>query len=184
MLETILKGLRVVRAMVFYRLKGVEYSGMPYIRGQLPRVSNGGRIRAANRFKVDGIQHQVDFGTGQGGELVLGEDVFLNRGVVVFAAERISIGANTRVGDFATIHDTDLHEVEPGRPIRTAPVTIGRNVWIGRNAVILPGVTIGDHATVAAAAVVTADVPARTVVAGNPARPVREIEAPDDWIRE
>jgi len=68
--------------------------------------------------------------------------------------------------------------------VRTAPVTIGRNVWIGRGAVLLPGVTIGDHAVVAAGAIVTKDVPAAAVVAGNPARVVRDLGViDDDWRR-
>ncbi len=55
------------------------------------------------------------------------------------------------------------------------PVTIGKNVWIGDHATILPGVTIGDGAVVAAGAVVTKDVPPRTVVAGVPAKIIRTI---------
>ena len=58
-----------------------------------------------------------------------------------------------------------------------APVVIGAGAWIGSNATILPGVTIGDGAVVAAASVVTKDVPPRTVVVGSPARVIRTIEA-------
>jgi acetyltransferase-like isoleucine patch superfamily enzyme len=82
-----------------------------------------------------------------------------------------------------TIFDTNFHPLGKGEEVRSGPVEIGRNVWVGRHATILPGVTIGDHSVVAAAAVVVRDVPPRTLVAGNPARPVREIEAPDDWQR-
>ena len=54
---------------------------------------------------------------------------------------------------------------------------LGRNVWVGSNATILSGVTIGDNAVVAAGAVVTKDVPADTIVGGVPARPIRRIDA-------
>jgi acetyltransferase-like isoleucine patch superfamily enzyme len=64
---------------------------------------------------------------------------------------------------------------EPGRPIR-----IGRCVWIGFDACVLPGVTIGDGSIVAARSVVLEDVPPFTIVAGNPARPVRRLEPPAD----
>jgi acetyltransferase-like isoleucine patch superfamily enzyme len=64
-----------------------------------------------------------------------------------------------------------------------APVRIRRNVWIGRNAIVLPGVTIGDHAVVAAGSVVLRDVPARALVAGSPATVRRELRAGDDWVR-
>ena len=60
--------------------------------------------------------------------------------------------------------------------MRPAPIHIGKQVWIGANATILPGVTVGDGAVIAAGAVVTRDVPERAVVAGVPARVVKTIE--------
>ena len=76
---------------------------------------------------------------------------------------------------FATLD----HGLEPGDRATTypAPITLGRNVWVGSNATILSGVTIGDNAVVAAGAVVTKDVPADTIVGGVPARPIRRIDA-------
>ena len=65
-------------------------------------------------------------------------------------------------------HRTDLHP---------APIVIGNNVWIGANVTVLPGVTIGENAVIAAAAVVTKDVPANAVVVGSPARVVRTVSA-------
>lgn len=62
---------------------------------------------------------------------------------------------------------------EVARP-HTQPVVLGDRVWIGAGAIILPGVIVGDGAVVAAGSVVTADVPSQTVVAGNPARVIRE----------
>ncbi|MDE6392115.1 MAG: hypothetical protein K2L59_02440 [Muribaculaceae bacterium] len=59
--------------------------------------------------------------------------------------------------------------------ITCKPVHIGRNAWIGAEATILPGVTIGDNAEVGAASVVTRDVPADTIVAGNPAKFIKRI---------
>lgn len=55
------------------------------------------------------------------------------------------------------------------------PITVGNDVWIGGSCVILPGVTIGDHSVVAAGSVVTKDVPANTIVAGNPAKILKKI---------
>jgi acetyltransferase-like isoleucine patch superfamily enzyme len=173
----------VLRALAFYRLKGVHHGPLPYIQGRLPRVSARGEVRVGRRFKVDGLQAQVDFGAGPRGRLLVGDDVFFNRGSTVFAAELVEIGDHTRIADHATVHDTNFHEVEQGAPVRVAPVRIGRNVWIGRNAIVLPGVTIGDHAVVAAASIVTRDVPARALVAGNPATVRRELLADDDWVR-
>jgi acetyltransferase-like isoleucine patch superfamily enzyme len=101
------------------------------------------------------------------------------------ANHSIILGDDCRLGDLAAIFDSDHHPLEPSRPTRIAPVRLGVNVWVGRSATILPGVTIGDHAVVAAGSVVTEDVPAKTVVAGVPARPVRTLDIPDDgWRRD
>jgi acetyltransferase-like isoleucine patch superfamily enzyme len=177
------KALRVLRAMAYYRLRGVRHRGLPYIHGRLPRVSARGEVRVGRRFKVDGLQAKADFGAGPHGRLIVGDDVFFNRGATVYAAEHVEIGDHTRIADHATVHDTNFHAVEEGDPVRPAAVRIGRNVWIGRNAVVLPGVTIGDHAVVAAGSIVTRDVPPRSLVAGNPARPRRELRAGADWVR-
>ncbi len=69
------------------------------------------------------------------------------------------------------------HPLEPSRrgDIVPAPVHIGEGAWIGSNATILPGVAVGDGAVVAAASVVTKDVPAGTVVVGSPARVLRSV---------
>src|SRR5262249_34816819 len=109
--------------------------------------------------------------------------VGINNGVSIFSSVSVTIGQFTGLGHYASIQDSDLHNLEPGTPIRVAPVTIGRNVWVGRNAVILPGVTIGDHAVIAARAVVTRDAEDRTLVAGVPARPIRRLDVPEGWRR-
>lgn len=103
----------------------------------------------------------------------LGEGVFLNFNCVILDVVEVSIGDGTQIGPAVQIltadHPRDAPErasgVEWGRPIR-----IGRNVWIGGGAVILPGVTIGDDAVIGAACVVTKDVPPGATVVGNPAR--------------
>jgi acetyltransferase-like isoleucine patch superfamily enzyme len=94
----------------------------------------------------------------------------------VCAALRIDIGEGTFVGAGAMIFDNDFHsplgEWNWGNaaPDNPKPVIIGRGVFIGARAIILKGVTIGDRAVVGAGAVVTKDVPARGLAAGNPAR--------------
>ena len=175
--------LRLVRTAAYLRARGVRCGARPMARGRLPVVHGGGGIVLGRGFRTRAKQARVELGAGPGGELVVGDHVFLNQGVNVYAARSVRIGDRTRLADNATVYDTDFHPVGPDRPARVAPVVIGRNVWIGRGAIVLPGVTIGDHSVVAAGAVVTDPVPPRTVVAGNPARELRTFECPDDWVR-
>jgi acetyltransferase-like isoleucine patch superfamily enzyme len=88
----------------------------------------------------------------------------------VLYPEKIRIGKNTIIGYNTTIltHEYLIHEY------RLGDVVIGDHVMIGANSTILPGVTIGDHAMVGAGSVVTKDVPPHALVAGNPARIIRE----------
>ena len=97
----------------------------------------------------------------------------------------VTIGSHVNLAQSITVtalnhnfSDTTRRIDEQG--ISTNPVTIEDDVWIGANAVILPGVTIGQHAVVAAGAVVTADVPANTVVGGVPARIIKKINMGND----
>ena len=92
----------------------------------------------------------------------------------------VSIGSHVNLAQGITVTalnhnfaEKDLRIDEQG--ISTNPVTIGNDIWIGANAVILPGVTIGDHSVVAAGAVVTKDVPPHTLVAGVPAKIIKEL---------
>ncbi|WP_051274740.1 sugar O-acetyltransferase [Cellulomonas sp. URHD0024] len=109
-----------------------------------------------------------------GKNLVLGEDVFVNMGCTFQDAGGITIGDGTLIGHGSTVVTLD-HAVDPARraDMVPAPVVIGRRVWLGASVTVVPGVTIGDGAIVGAGAVVTKDVPANTIVAGVPARPIR-----------
>jgi acetyltransferase-like isoleucine patch superfamily enzyme len=126
----------------------------------------------------------IELGASPNASLVIGERVFINTGATVVANHSIVLGDDCRLGDLVAIFDSDFHPLEPTRPTRIAPVRLGINVWVGRSAIILPGVTVGDHAVIAAGSVVTDDVPARTVMAGVPARPVRTLDIPDGWRRD
>ena len=90
----------------------------------------------------------------------------------------IFIGDKTMIGPNVTLCTTG-HPVEPEYRGMGAhyslPIHIGRNVWIGSNAVILPGVTIGDNSVIGAGSIVTKDIPANVVAVGNPCRVSREI---------
>lgn len=109
-------------------------------------------------------------------ELTLGAG-YMNAGAQIRCKERITIGDNCAIARNVLIMDFDAHRITytDGTTNRvTAPITIGNSVWIGAGATILKGVTIGDNAIIGAGSVVTKDVKANTIVAGNPARVIRE----------
>ena len=116
------------------------------------------------------------FYTDFGKNITIGKDVFINSGCHFQDQGGIRIGDGVLIGHnvvLATInHDLDPKE---NRKNHYAPIMIGDHVWIGSNATILPGVTLGDHAVVAAGAVVTQDVPPLTVVGGVPAKVLKVI---------
>lgn len=145
----------------------------------------------ATVYGEDELRHRIlsdllgGFGTGcalrtpiyvdYGQNIYLGSDVFMNYGCVLLDVCPIHIGDKTQIGPYTQIltadHPRDAESrdagLEFGRPVR-----IGRNVWIGGGAIVLPGVTVGDDAVIGAGAVVTRDVDAGATVAGNPARPL------------
>lgn len=174
--------LQTARCALLLRRRGVD-AGFVTCEGRLPVVHGAGRCRLG-RVALRGTISPLEIGAEGGGELTVGDGVFINQGASIVAHQSISVGDDCRIGDFAAIYDTDHHPVEQGTDVRRAPVRVGRNVWIARGATVLPGVTIGDHAVVGAGAVVTEDVPARTLVAGNPARAIRTLQAEDGWRRD
>lgn len=147
------------------------------------KIEVRGRLSIGERLKAYGAPLPPRLATGPEGEIRLGDRVMLNYGVEIYAARSVLLGDDVQIGDMSAVYDTDFHQVEEGSPVNVAPVEIGANVWLGRQVIVLPGVTIGDHAVVAAGSIVTRDVPPRTLVAGNPARVVRELTASDGWRR-
>ncbi len=126
--------------------------------------------------------------------LSIGDRTFVGSSVIV-VAERVAIGDDVLISWGCTIVDHDSHSVHfderaqdvvdwySGRKdwshVAIRPVSIGNRAWIGVNALILKGVTVGEGSVVAAGSVVTRDVPPYSLVAGNPARVVRELR-PDE----
>ena len=111
---------------------------------------------------------------GNYSNIVLFPNAEINSKCLLLAKDRIEIGENSTLAYGATILTSanpngPKNKLSEIYPKMTAPVIIGKNVWVGANATILPGITIGEMSVVAAGAVVTKDVPPGVLVAGNPA---------------
>jgi acetyltransferase-like isoleucine patch superfamily enzyme len=164
--------------------KSWKLYGVPIIqkhRGSTIQFGSNLSLRSTVRSNPLGVNHPVVLCTWQSGALLKVGDNFGMTGGSLVAAERISIGKNVIIGANCTVIDTDFHPLDPGvrqetpQAARTAPISIGNEVFIGMNSLILKGVTIGQAAVIGAGSVVTRDVPERVIVAGNPAVIVREL---------
>ncbi|MEI6169172.1 MAG: acyltransferase [bacterium] len=157
--------------------KGLRAECLPYMRG------SGDLILGENVYLSGRSCFYFMGGMPVPPEIVIGNGTFIGNGCTLSAARRICIGEKCLISAGVRIHDNDGHPLDPGRRLRNEPirqdeadeVIIGKNVWIGAQAIILKGVTIGDNAVVGTAAVVTADVPASTIVAGNPSKVVKDL---------
>ena len=113
-----------------------------------------------------------------GRNIFLGDNVLINYNLTVLDEATVTVGNNVYIGPNVSIY-TPCHPLDAEQRCSgiqwAKAVTIGNNVWVGGGATILPGVTIGDNAVIAAGAVVSRDVPASTLVAGNPARVIKSI---------
>lgn len=183
LLKTILFSLRWRFA------NGSRVSGGAYIKGH-------GNIRLGVRCK---IEHSSSVDASRGPGIVLGDQVILTRFAylqgdrgglrlgnrvkinnfsILNGAGGVDVGDDTLIGPGVRIisyqHGTAAGSPIVSQPCRETPIRIGRDVWIGANAVVLAGVTVGDGAVIGAGAVVTKDVPVGAVVAGVPARVIRQ----------
>jgi carbonic anhydrase/acetyltransferase-like protein (isoleucine patch superfamily) len=115
--------------------------------------------------------------------LEIGDRTGIGHGCALTVARRITIGRDCRIAGGVHMFDSSGHPSDPAArragaapsPEDVRPITLGDNVWVGRNAMIFPGVTVGEGSVVSAGAVVTSDVPPNTVVAGNPARRIASV---------
>ena len=128
-----------------------------------------------------------------GGTITIGNNCYIGDHSRLWSGESIYIGSNVFISHNVNIMDTNAHEINPferqdsyskllknGLPtekgnVKTSPIVIDNHVWIGFNTIILKGVRIGEGAIIAAGSVITKDVPNYSLVAGNPARIIKQI---------
>lgn len=117
-----------------------------------------------------------------GWNIEVGDNFFANYNLTILDVGKVTIGDNAQIAPNVSIY-TAGHPIHPDS--RNSgyeygiPISIGNNVWIGGNTVILPGVTIGDNVVIGAGSVVTKNIPANMIAAGNPCRVIREIVEED-----
>lgn len=147
------------------------------LRGR-PAVANRGRMVIGDRVQLVSTIATLELVTEPGGCLEIGSRSLVNFGCSLVAHELVRIGDGCQIGPYTMLLDNDYHHVDPDRRLErppSRPIVLGDNVWIGARSIVLPGVTIGRDSCVGAGSVVTRDVPERCLVAGVPARTIREL---------
>lgn len=140
-------------------------------------------------YAGEGAYVETPFYCDYGCNIRVGKNFFCNYDCVFLDCGPITIGDNVMLGPKVALYAVN-HPIDP--VVRSTgydfpePITIGSNVWIGGSAVVCPGVTIGDNTVIGAGSVVTKDIPANVVAAGNPCRVIRPVTQADTdyWNRQ
>lgn len=159
-------------------LASIDELGVGVRTLEQPRIDNRGYMSIGAHTLLRSVNVPVELATAAGARLIIGEDCSINYGVSIGCTQLIQLGARCRVGPYVMIVDTAFHELlDRSKAPPSQPVLIGEDVWLGAKVSILPGVTIGRGAVVGTGAVVTKDIPPFAVVAGVPAKIVKQLDA-------
>jgi acetyltransferase-like isoleucine patch superfamily enzyme len=138
-------------------------------------------FRSATKFNFVGINKPVSIAVNKNAELSIGDNCGFS-GTSIYVSQKLVIGKYCNFGGNTAIWDTDFHPLEfharrihQVSKIKSSPVVIGNDVFVGANTIILKGVTIGDRAIIGAGSVVVKDIPTDEIWAGNPAKFIRKI---------
>ncbi len=165
------------------RLSGAERFGThPVILGKVSFRLDG-KAFFGDWFAAEGLVVAIKISVAKTATLSIGDHVYMNAGTSIEAWHDVQIGSHVLMAPFASIIDDDRHEVEPDAVLYKGPTIVGNNVWLGRNAALMPGVTVGDGSVIGVNSVVTRDIPPNSFAAGAPARVIRKLEIPSGWVR-
>lgn len=170
-----------------------QSAGKPLLLHEdMPKIIGNLSIRLGENITLSGAQVWIAAGSGPAKALDIGDDCSIGYASEFVVGDFIRIGRHVRIANRVLLNGYDGHPLDPFARARNEPPDSGRTgaivlldyAWIGNGATILKGVTVGRGAIVASRAVVTQDVPELAIVAGNPARIIRQIPAPVGWQSE
>ncbi|WP_169088057.1 DapH/DapD/GlmU-related protein [Paenibacillus sp. PL91] len=176
------KLLAVLKGAAILPIKTSSVGRLGRISGKLS-VKNKGRFFLGKNVSFQAKPFPSSITVEKHAELFVGDNVFFNYGLDIGCTKSIQIGSNTIIGPMVNIIDTNFHPVDMEDRSGSKDIVISDNVWIGRGAVILPGVTIGQGSVIAAGSIVTRDIPANVLAGGTPAKVIRELQVTNEWIR-
>ncbi|WGL81749.1 acyltransferase [Enterobacter cloacae] len=165
------KVFRIISAKMFSLKYGVKAKGLrcgKNVRISLPHKGCSVEI-GSNVLLYDNVKMYLD---ADDVSIKIGNDTYINRRTEICCQTSVKIGSRCAISWDVSITDSDYHSACNKQ--KTKGIVIGDNVWIGCKSVILKGITIGDGAIIASGSIVNRDVPPGTLVAGNPAKIVKE----------
>ena len=148
-----------------------------HVWGRLVAQNKGGEMNIGDQVRISSTIAKTEIVAEKNGLLEIGDGTFINYGCSISANKHVRIGKDCHIGTYSIIMDNDFHHVDPERRRErpeSDPITLEDNVWIGTRVIVLKGVTIGEGSVIGSGAVVTKDIPPRSLAAGVPARVVRE----------
>jgi acetyltransferase-like isoleucine patch superfamily enzyme len=170
----ILRMLGGFSKVIFWRKFNAGKKFKLYFGGGL--IGERGKIAIGNRVTLFGWL------ISDGGKITIGNNTVIHGKTVIRSMKSVTVGSHCDIGGEVYIQDHNsmsidyLERRKLGGKVSCKAVVIGDDIWIGRRAMVMKGVTIGDRAIIAAGAVVTHDVPADSVAAGNPAKIVKYLK--------
>jgi len=178
---------------LYLKIKGIETQfgyvrllGLPIIKkcpGSLIKLGKGVTLVSESKYNIAGINHPVIISTlTKEAEIIIGDFCGFS-GTSIVAANSVIIKSKTMFGVNTGIYDTDFHVVDEKnrvknnnfKNVKSKPVNIGKNVWLGANVLVLKGVAIGDNSVAGANSLICKNVKENELVAGNPAKFIRKI---------
>lgn len=165
--------------------RNCKFYGMPVlIKSKNSSIEFGNNLTINSSFlsNLVGLYQRSIIFARDGGKIKIGDNVGLS-GVTIYSRKKIVIGNNTLIGGNTKIIDNDFHPVDPEQRLNTPnsnmliePVTIGDNVFVGCNCLIMKGASIGNNTTIGAGSVVCGTIPDNCVAAGNPAKVIKKFK--------
>lgn len=187
--ETVLISVSIIWIKLFSLVKVLILNARGY-KIEFPVEINSGVVFAQSKKLSIEIGKGTKIGSGariksgMRGGIIIGKNVIIDDYVYISSQGKIEIGNDTMIA--ANVYIVDFNHVIPlfkskrnllsPKGYISESIKIGKYVWIGANAVILPGVVIGDNAVVGAGSIVTKNIPARAVAVGNPAKVIKKIK--------
>jgi len=188
--------LRLFASKIYYepllRLQCQAVGDRLLLHEDIPKIMGNLVISLGDGVTLSGSQVWIAAGSGAAKHLDIGNHSYVGHATEFIVGDRIRVGSFVRIANRVSLNGYDGHPLDPLARARNDPIppaaagsiVVRDYAWIGNDATILKGVTIGRGAVVASHSVVTNDVPELAIVAGNPARVIRELPPPIGWLAD